>query len=55
MHVIANDGNTQPPRFRAGMFNSAVIVQQYPFNDERTVEVTPVPNPTIQLDPRFFR
>ncbi|KAF5360983.1 hypothetical protein D9756_005140 [Leucocoprinus leucothites] len=32
-HVIANDGNTQPPLFRAAMTSSTYLPPQYAFND----------------------
>lgn len=34
MHVIANGGNTQPPRFRAAMFSSTPLVEQYTFDND---------------------
>lgn len=33
MHAIANDGNTQPPRFRAAMVSSTPLIHQYAFDD----------------------
>ncbi|KAJ3568625.1 hypothetical protein NP233_g5590 [Leucocoprinus birnbaumii] len=32
-HVVANDGNTQPPLFRAAITSSSYLPSQYAFND----------------------
>ena len=47
-HLVANDGNTQPKLFRAGIASSSYLPPQYTYNHS-IIEVRLYPNRLVSL------
>lgn len=47
-HLVANDGNTQPRLFHAGIASSSYLPPQYTYNHS-IIEVRPYPDILVSL------